>query len=435
MKNDERVVLKTVRRYKTASNLEIRRRTGLGRDAINYVLRKHELYDRSHRNCVSVPIVLDGPYQERQGQCGGYTKEQRNVVLEFILAQDPITIHQLKEGTGLEKEILLSILKDEQLVYLVPTQKRNPAMDLRITAGDTLEEIGAAGKVTNERVRQYVNATGQHDYWMEQRKRRKAEKREKKENLCQVRQDLTNVLISRAYQKAEEGGWKYRRKALDYYYNGVKEKKYKTKDVSTPLEKLFTLFEVYEMAEHLNVKLSLKEMEERTGIWFPLISRILKSKGLEPFYGARERISPLSLEKSQAVERVYGLEFTPHDVAYFLGLSKNPWVVGQHFVEIRRKGAVKIKRKKCLFQKGRQFGSGAQKSDYLFYRTASQIYELDDLAQEEKISFSEGEVGRLLEIGSECVDYARKNRGWIESDIKKLLKIIYSGKEWEKPYL
>ncbi|MBI4981075.1 hypothetical protein HZC30_05980 [Candidatus Woesearchaeota archaeon] len=246
------------------------------------------------------------------------------------------------------------------------------------------------------------------------------------------------MLISRAYQKADEGGWKYRRKALDYYYGGLKgkEKKYiNAHYVTTPLEKILLLFETYEMAERLKVKLSLQELEERTGIYFTLIGRILESQGLEPLYGARERSSPLSSEKVQAIEGAYGLEFTSSDVAYFLGLSETPWIVTQHFVEIRRSGAKKRMGKPWLFQKGRRFNRGIQKGDHLFYRTASQIYELDDLAREENINFPDDEVARLFEIRPECVEYARKNRGWIEYDIKRLLRVLYPERKGEKPYL
>jgi transcriptional regulator with XRE-family HTH domain len=441
-KGTERVILEAVRQYKTVNSFKISKHTLLERDVISSILRKHEIDYNSHHNQIPVPIVLDGPFQEKTSQCGSYTQKQRNMVLEIILDKDPITIHQLQEETGQEKETLLSILKDEQLVYLVPTSKINQIMNQRIIAGDTLEEIGAAGEVTRERARQYINATGQYDYWKEHRKRRKAEKSkqesEQENNLHQARQDLTNVLISRAYQKTDEGGWKYRRKALDYYYGGLKgkERKYKSKDVTTPLEKLCTLFETYEMAERLKVKLSLEELGERTGIWFPTIGRILKSKGLEPLYGARERSSPLSPEKVQAIERAYGSEFTSSDAAYFLGLSENHWVVACHFSEIRRSGAEKIKRKKYLFlAKQESFGTGMQKGDHLFYRTASQIYELDDLAQEEKTHFPDEEVAKLLEIRPECVEYARKQRWQIEYNLKRLLRVLYPERKGEKPYL
>ena len=179
----------------------------------------------------------------------------------------------------------------------------------------------------------------------------------------------------------------------------------------------------------------MEELKERTGINFFNINRILKSQGLEPMFGARERSSPLSPEKVQAIERAYGSKFTSKDVAYFLGLNENPRVVAQHFVEIRRSGAEKIKRKRWLFLAKQEFGKGAQKGDRLFYRTASQIYELDDMAREEKISFPDEEVARLLEIRPECVEHARKQRGWIKDDIKKLLKILNPEGKRGTPYL
>ncbi len=437
----ERAVLEAVRQYETVSSNELYKKVGIGRNTFAEILRKHQISSKQHRSH-AIPIVqAKAEFYLGLEPKGNYSPVSREVVLKCILNDNPVTIYQIRQKTGVGSEIILNILKDENLVTFIPSQqKRNPKVDEGIARGATLEEIGQEIGVTKARVGQYIHATGKYYYWMEQRKKRKAETSEQENALHQARQDLTSLLVARAYQRTEEGGWKYRRKALDYFYGGLKGKSERInkvgRKVRIPLEKLLNLFETYEIAERLGVKLSLEKLEERTGITFVGISRILSSQGLEPMYGARERSSPFSLELNQAIERAYNLEFTSKDVAYFLKLDKNPWVVAQHFVEIRRSGAEKVNRNNWLFCTERtSFGGGMQKGDALFYRTASQIYELDDMAKAERINFPNEEVARLLEMRPECVEYARKNRGWIQTDLISLLKVLYPNTNIERPYL
>ncbi len=437
----ERAILEAVRQYETVNSNELHRKMGLGRNIVREILRKHQISSEQH--CPrTIPIVqAKAEIYLRLEPKGNYSPISREVVLKCILQDNPVTIYQIRQKTGVGSEIILNILKDEKVVTFIPCQqRRNSKFDEGIARGATLEEIGQGAGVTRERARQYINATGQYDYWAKQKERRDTRKSEQENALHQTRQGLTSLLVARAYQRTEESGWKYRRKALDYYYDGLKGKGERInkvgKAVTTPLEKLLALFETYEMAERLGVKLSLKEMEEKTGIILGSVGRILNSQGLEPFYGARERSGPLSLELNQAIERAYSLEFTSTDVAYFLKLDKNPWVVAQHFWDIKKDGAEKISRKKWLFVvKPKHFEEGLQKGDFLFYRTASQIYELDDMAKAEKISFPDEEAAKLLEIRRECVEYARKNQKWIEYDLKRLLRVLYPTKKVEKPYL
>ncbi len=434
----ERAVLEAVRQYETVSSNELYKKVGIGRNTFAEILRKHQISSKQHRSH-AIPIVqAKAEFYLGLEPKGNYSPVSREVVLKCILNNNPVTIYQIRQKTGVGSEIILNILKDENLVTFIPSQqRRNSKFEERIAKGATLEEIGQSAGVTRERARQYICATGQYDYWKEQKEKRNVERSEQENALHQAHQNLTSLLVARAYQRTEEGGWKYRRKALDYFYGGLKgkERKCKTKDVSTPLEKLLTLFETYEMAERLGVKLSLNEMEERTGITFVGISRILSSQGLEPFYGARERSSPLSSELNQAVERAYNLEFTSTDVAYFLKLDKTPWIVTQHFFDIKKNGAEKINRNKWLScAKPKHFGDGLHKGDALFYRTASQIYELDDMAKAEKINFPDEEVAKLLEVRPKCVEFARKNRSEIQTDIIGLLRVLYLDKNVEKPY-
>lgn len=440
----ERIVLEAVREYKTVSANELHQKIGEGRNFIADILRKHGISPKQS-NWSKTRLI---PLVEAEAEItlgaepkGDYSGALRKAVLKCVLKDNPITIYQIQQKTGIGSELILNILQDEQAVTFIPRQtKRRPEWDELIAQGATLEETGKSTGVTRARIGQYINATGQHEFWEEQQKKRKVEKSEQKNALHQVRQELTSLLVARAYQRCDEGGWKYRRKALDYFYGGLKGKSERInkvgRAVTTPLEKLLTLFETYEMAERLEVKLSLEELEKRTGIIFDAISRILQSQGLEPMYGARERSTNLSSELNQAIDRAYGLEFTSSDVAYFLKLDKNPWVVSQHFFETRKSGAEKRNSKKWLFfAKHTPFGGGRQKGDALFYRTASQIYELDDMAKVERINFPDEEVAKLLEIRSECVEYARKNRGWIGDDILRLLKALYPDSETNKHYL
>ena len=440
----EIMILESVRQEQTVNSRELRTQLRedkslyLSQKEVMLVLRKHQISQIQNHNR-TIPLILPAPLVDLGLHLkGGYSKKEREEVLKCVQNEQPVTIYQVTQRTNISGESIINILKDENLITFIPSQKkRKPELDQFIVQGLTLAEIEQKNKVTIHGVRQYINATGQHDNWIEQSKRRKAERAEQKakqeNNLHHARQDLTDVLIFRAYQKTEEGGWKYRRKALDYYYGGLTGRSGYM--VSTSLDKLVSLFETYEMAERSRIKLSLEELKERTGINFSNINRILKSQELEPMFGARERSSPLSPEKVQAIERAYGSKFTSKDVAYFLGLNENPRVVTCHFVEIRRSGAEKIKRKRWLFLAKQEFGKGSKKSDYLFYRTASQIYELDDLAREEKIHFPDEEVAKLLEIRPECVEHARKQRGWIEYDLKRLLRILYSERKRDTPYL
>src|SRR3989338_1320210 len=320
----ERIILESVRQEQTVNSRELRTQLRedkglyLNQKEVMQVLRKHQISREQNYNC-TIPLILPAPLVNLGLKTKGYySKEEREEVLKCVQNEQPVTIYQVAQRTNINRKSIINILKDENLITFIPGQKkRRPELDQFIAQGLTLTEIGQKNKVTIQRVMQYVNATGQYDNWSEQSKRRKAEKREKKGELPHARQELTNLLISRAYQKAEEGGWEYHRKALDYYYGGLKDKNKRKntvgRSIKTPLEKLLTLFETYEMGKHLRVKLSLKELEERTGINFSYIGKILNSRGLEPMFGARERSSNLPPEKVQAIERAYGLKFTYSD--------------------------------------------------------------------------------------------------------------------------
>src|SRR3989338_11562352 len=320
----EIMILESVRQEQTVNSRELRTQLRedkslyLSQKEVMLVLRKHQISQIQNHNR-TIPLILPAPLVDLGLHLkGGYSKKEREEVLKCVQNEQPVTIYQVIQRTNISRESIINILKDENLITFIPGQKkRRPELDQFIAQGLTLTEIGQKNKVTIQRVMQYVNATGQYDNWSEQSKRRKAEKREKKGELPHARQELTNLLISRAYQKAEEGGWEYHRKALDYYYGGFKDKNKRKntvgRSIKTPLEKLLTLFETYEMGKHLRVKLSLKELEERTGINFSYIGKILNSRGLEPMFGARERSSNLPPEKVQAIERAYGLKFTYSD--------------------------------------------------------------------------------------------------------------------------
>jgi len=152
-----------------------------------------------------------------------------------------------------------------------------------IKRGLPLIRIAERFKVVPQRMSQYVDEKELREIWERSRVWYKNPERKR----FGV---LSNILAGVQRHTYDKAPWE-ERKALEY----MKSRQVVSKN-SYSFDSLVELFRVYREAEEKGKKLSLENFQERTGIGFPQVGRILKRVGLEPMHGVRERSSPIMEE-------------------------------------------------------------------------------------------------------------------------------------------
>lgn len=173
-------------------------------------------------------------------------------------------------------------------VNIIPPRWRSE-IDTFIDQGLTLEEIGKLNNCTRENIRQYINLSGQHDYFLQRREIKKELEREKKKELnleAAVTQNklhckLISILQDRLYQKVQEQSWAYK-KAIEYHLS-----RKQINDICISLPRLITLFETYEEAQKNNQRMSLDDFQKATGISRLTVINIFHKTHVEPMYKAK----------------------------------------------------------------------------------------------------------------------------------------------------
>lgn len=251
------------------------------------------------------------------------------------------------------------------------------------------------------------------------------EKEEKeKEEKNKTKKNLLRLLSQRALYLAEQESWG-EEKAIEYllctkgeitYY--PPEKRYKKHYSFFELE---IIFNRYHKAQRKGIKLSLRELTEGFNIkGLGNISMVLKKLGLEPMYGARERIPNISKEKIEAIKRAYSTDLTFVDIGYFLSIPF--YVCKQRSKKPRSyKKPIKIWSKRIEKRAPHTEAS-------LSYSLISQIYESQDLG------FTKEETAFLLDTKDFVVSYTLEHRNEIEPKLIGQLRILYNNKEHNKPY-
>ncbi len=289
---------------------------------------------------------------------------------------------------------------------LIPYRQR-PELDVLIDKGATLVEIGTCVGLEGERVRQYINESGQYNEYRQKREEVKNKSKLEKEEKQNLQRIVISLLKIRTKQLSEKE-WACQ-KAVEYFLS----RKIATGDNLIPFSKLYNLFQYYEKAMKENKKLSLEELGEKADIAVMTVSNILDRVGIEPMYG-RNIETIRKKEKWEATKRGFETIFNSYDIAYFLHLPKHlPGLmyeqIGFHTRKIHSPAQLGYSR--------------------LTYRLASKIYEAKDCG------FEMNEIAELADTTDDMVDYALFLRNEAEPKIIKGLKILYADKTITKPYV
>lgn len=281
-------------------------------------------------------------------------------------------------------------------------EEKRRILNEMISAGESLPVMARVVGVSAEAARQYVNRTGQHDNWRENRG-------SYKQRLKTARQNLANVLLARLYSMAEqEEGWEYV-KAIEYDRDRNNSK------LNIPIEKILAFYREYRIAQENRTPITMREMAIRSeiGTYGSSVQGLMNRARLEPLFGRLERYPK---GKITAVKGTFDSDLTGPDIAYFSGVPFA--VVYKHFKKIggrKRKFPVKI--------------IGRKSEDILTYRRASEVYEAQDLG------FTPDETSYLLDLNPRLVVYAIENQREIGGKIIEVLDILHPEQRHEKPYI
>jgi hypothetical protein len=208
------------------------------------------------------------------------------------IAEGARTRRELAEKLGVHYSTILKNLKEEGIdIPREATPRRGsvriPARDKLLKKGHTQDYIGKkTGDITGERVRQYINSTGQQAKWKHyrgshlQRLRARTQKIQKEElRRKQVLSNVVSTALEGALQNLGDDGLAAR-KALEYLYS----RKSKSPNQKYNFEDLFVMFKRYFEARDRGDRLSLVQLTEGTNLWFSRAAEVLHKTGLEPMH-------------------------------------------------------------------------------------------------------------------------------------------------------
>lgn len=342
------------------------------------------------------------------------------VIIQTALEQGERSLEKLLQQSQSGINRFYNICKDYRITLpedIIPYRYR-PEFDVLIEKGLTLKEIGAqaVGKngktVSKERIRQYVNQSGQYYFWEQQRVKAKPEHRQEWEDNKDLQRHFLCLLEERIDQLA--AGNFLLQKAIEY--DRGRQKKVK----NIPLDKLITFFQRYETAKQEGKKLSLQQLSQ--GIFtFAMAGRLLERMGLPPLFGNLDLPSrEVTNRKKELIQRGLPTPFSTVDLEYFSGIP-----AGSIIQYIQREGG---REPRVSPNSIKRFTSG-EMNEVLTYRLASEIIEANDAG------FTPEETTALLDKSKEVVDYALEHEEEISGIIVQALQTMYPGKNIERPYL
>ncbi len=306
------------------------------------------------------------------------------------------------------------ILPEKEKQKKAKESKRKPEVDVLITEGKSLGEIGRTVKLTRERIRQYINATGQYEQWRKAREQRKEEQKTLEEHIDQQRTHILFLLKERMKILAKKDSWAAE-KAVECWLNNKRYNEH-----SHSLETLLTILTRYEKAKNRGECLSLEQLGEGLSLWPSSIGIVLRKVGVEPMYGKRERkLTPQATK--EALQRVHPIlsltNMSMTDISYFLGIPN--YIVQQHHA---RYGITQKRPKRALCRDGKH-------GRYLTNAIASIIYKALDSG------LSERKIAATLEVRPSFIDKAKELRPSIQPTIIQTLQILYNTRKIKTPYL
>ncbi len=297
-------------------------------------------------------------------------------------------------------------------------------------------------RVSRQGVKRFINNRGLYDEWRESREHYKNKTswklKEKEDERRKAGKRLYHVLEAIIEQKLEKTGPEERlafEKTGEYIsskehpkISTTKRKGHKISDSEDFfINRLFNFFKRYYKAESEGKKASINELCDEL-LMVSFAGKILKTVGLEPPNGKRER-KKVPEEKKEAIKRAALKSELPYaDIAYLIRLPRH--VVTQNSQRYLKKiGKERPKIKPWIKAFGIPGKEGVRIS--LTYSMAGQIYEARDLG------FTKQETMELLDISNERVlEHAMKFRKKeIAPKIISALRILYPEKNITKPYV
>ena len=369
---------------------------------------------RIYSSSAGIPLPRKKARMEERIQRQYRRDEDSVTLLRQVLEKGEKSLEQICRRANLSSTSVMDICRKYSVLLptdLIPWRQR-PEIDVLIDQGLTLKETGDRVGLTRERIRQYINNSGQYTDWKSRRQSPKLEQKKQEQLLEFERQRFLSLLAPRRIdQLAEQQGWTYQ-KAVQFLRS--------RRDTKHSFKFLIMLFAGYQYAQERGVKLSLEEFGEDVGSNSSEVGRIFKAVGLEPLYGGSNRPTKEVLSNiKQKLQRAFPLPMPLSDIAYFCNLRARN--VSVYFA--RRK--LKRQRHPIIMSFG--FSS----PERLTYRLASQIYEAQDLG------FPLEETAELYDTTPRVVAYAQDNRmegKCLEIEIIRALGIIYPEEKIITPY-
>lgn len=333
-------------------------------------------------------------------------RERRIAEIQQLIAQGVASFDELCIRMNVLPQSIFSYCKKIDVPFELPSSantvysphtRRRPEIDSFIECGETLPMIGSKVGLSHERIRQYINATGQYGVWRTKRE----EKKQGPFLLQEERRKIVASLKQYLLRRAQREGF-IQEKALQYLLGGSRRR--------TSYQSLVQLLTAYESAQKEGKKLSLQQLSKKCGIFFTQIGEILRHLGLEPMYGTKQRIVIPQI-KTEAIRRSIDLSLSSGDVSYFLDI---PLYAVQRLW--RRMG---YSQKEHLSQK-----DIPTRTTRFTYALASQIYEAQDEGFVESLGIDQHIVHRALEA-----------RPTLEKTIIHALQTLYPEETITKPYL
>ncbi len=294
--------------------------------------------------------------------------------------------------------------------YILPWKTR-PEIDVLIEQGLTQREIAKNVGLSFERIRQYINESGQYNEYMRIRKEQKELPKREEEQRKHLLKNIIYMLRERTRELAKKEGWACE-KAVEYLYS-TKDGGGNYRVSTTPFSDLQKIFKKYEDAVNKGKRIALQELADEIDTYPSQSRKILQRVGLEPMYGKKEMKIHYRGEKIEATNRGLKTDFSRHDIAYFLNLPE--------YIPGLRYNAMRIHR-------GKRSRAAQLGSKFLTYRLASQIYEAQDCG------FLD-EIAELADASDDIVDFALFLRKEVEPKIIKGLRVLYNDKTIAKPYV
>ncbi|MEK6846408.1 MAG: hypothetical protein AABY26_06620, partial [Nanoarchaeota archaeon] len=145
----EEKLIKALQEHLTVMPKILSAATGISNHAIGRILGKYGM-KCSQNLGRTVPLVVLGAVYLNLPPQGDYTCEEKDAVLRVVQDEQPFSVEQIREKTGMESKRIQEILEDEKMLLHLPTMKYLPEYDKLIPEGLTLRKMSTGLGVTGD---------------------------------------------------------------------------------------------------------------------------------------------------------------------------------------------------------------------------------------------------------------------------------------------